>query len=336
MKKIDTSVIIVNWNGRVYLKDNINSLLKQTYKNFEIILIDNGSNDDSISFVSKNFPNVRIIKNDKNLGFAKANNQGIKASTGEYIITLNNDMMVNKNFLYELVKVAKTKKEIGSVSAKILFSRLPNLINSVGISILKNGNAINMGKFRNKNNFNKDIYIFGAPAGASLYKKDMLKNVGLFDEKYFCYLEDVDLAWRAQLNGWKSLYAHSAIAFHVHSATSSKLKGFKIYYIERNRIKNLIKYFPLKYILLSPLYTLFLFFRISKIKSSKNSEIYKELNINFIETLYYILKANISNIFDIINLIKYRLYIKKNIQKISNKDVINLINNYAVKTSDLK
>ncbi|PIZ71178.1 MAG: glycosyltransferase family 2 protein, partial [Candidatus Portnoybacteria bacterium CG_4_10_14_0_2_um_filter_44_20] len=133
------SIIIPNLNGEKFLEDCLESLREQTCRNFEIILIDNGSTDNSVSRAKKFFPEVKIIKNQENLGFAKANNQGFEISKGEYIATLNNDTVVDRNWLKELVAVAEKDENIGMVASKILLAKEGNKIDSVGVNIALDG-----------------------------------------------------------------------------------------------------------------------------------------------------------------------------------------------------
>jgi len=234
------SVIIVNWNGKVYLKDCLTSVLSQTYPNYEVILVDNGSTDGSVSLIKESFPEIRLIRLDRNYGFAKANNIGIEEALEdkltEYVALLNNDAYVDRRWLEELVTCAEKSENVGMVASKILFAGL-NTINSVGTIVLKDGSAAHLGgKETDRGQYDLIKETFAPCAAAALYARRMLEDIGSFDEDFFAYMEDVDLGWRARLAGWKCTLAPNARAYHKHSATSKKHSEFKIYQIERNRV----------------------------------------------------------------------------------------------------
>ncbi|ODS42959.1 MAG: hypothetical protein MSIBF_06805, partial [Candidatus Altiarchaeales archaeon IMC4] len=246
------SVIIVNYNGKKYLGTCLSSLKKQTYSNYEIIVIDNASSDESIEFVRKTYPKIKLIVNDKNYGFAKGCNIGIKSAKGEYIAALNNDTEVDKHWLEELVKVIETNDAIGSCASKLLFYNERDTIDSVGMLLLKDGGGVNRGRNeKDMGQYDKSEEVFGAPAGGALYRKKTLDEVGLFDEDFFMYSDDTDLAWRIRLNGWKCMYVPTAVVYHVYSGSTSGFSLFKLYYGERNRIFTAVKNYPYSYLIVS-------------------------------------------------------------------------------------
>ncbi len=250
------SIIIVNWNGIRYLKECFDSVFSQTYPNYEVVFVDNGSIDGSVEFVRENFPTVKIIENGTNLGFAKGTNIGISMAQGDYIATLNNDTKVEPMWLNELVKVAETKEDIGACASKMLFFYEREIIDNTGILISFDGSGINRGfKEMDKGQYDKNSEVFGACAGAALYKKKMLDEIGLFDEDFFAYYEDLDLAWRAQLAGWRCVYVHSAMVYHIHSATGISYSLFKLFYLQRNRFFIIIKNLPIKMAMIAIFYT---------------------------------------------------------------------------------
>jgi len=254
------SVIIVNWNGKVYLKDCLTSVLSQTYPNYEVILVDNGSTDGSVSLIKESFPEIRLIRLDRNYGFAKANNIGIEEALEdkltEYVALLNNDAYVDRRWLEELVTCAEKSENVGMVASKILFAGL-NTINSVGTIVLKDGSAAHLGgKETDRGQYDLIKETFAPCAAAALYARRMLEDIGSFDEDFFAYMEDVDLGWRARLAGWKCTLAPNARAYHKHSATSKKHSEFKIYQIERNRVYLVVKNFPPKYAFASSFHSL--------------------------------------------------------------------------------
>lgn len=250
------SIIIINYNGKEYLDGCLSSLKKQLCHNFEIILVDNGSADDSVSFIRKNyFDFVRIISSPKNIGFAKANNIGIQASHGKYVVLLNNDTTVEQNWLKALVEAVETDDQIGMCASKILFMHDHKTIDSTGLCIYPDGTSKqrgwleeDQGQFDNK----RDVLL---PSGcAALYRRNMLEQIGYFDERFFAYCEDTDLGIRARFAGWQCVFVPEAIVYHYYSGSFRKDPLKKIFLIERNRLLLVFKNFPPQAILKSYYY----------------------------------------------------------------------------------
>ncbi len=216
------SVIIVNWNGKRFVKDCLDSVLGQTYPALEVIVIDNGSTDGSQEIIGRNYPSVILIENEENKGFSKAINQGIAISKGLYVIPLNIDVVMTPTYISEMVKAASLDEKIGSVSGKLLRFNgegRTKVIDSVGHTMFENRLVIDRGDGEiDEGQYDQREYIFGSCAAASLYKRGMLEDVKAggeyFDEAFFAFLEDVDINWRAQLLGWKCIYTPSAVAYH--------------------------------------------------------------------------------------------------------------------------
>ena len=250
MQMKEVAIVIVNWNGKEILKNCLESLRKQTYRNFRIILVDNGSTDGSVSFVEKNYPEVEIVSLPENTGFAKANNIGISKAfedeNTEYILTLNNDTKPDAEFVSKILESAKRHSGFGSIQPKVLDAEGKN-IDCTGILISFEMSAQNRGYGEeDKGQFGKEEEIFGSSAGAALYSRKALEKIVLpdnnyFDEGYFAYYEDVDLAWRLRLSGFKSYYSPEAKVFHIHSATGVKFSPFKKFYLHRNQYYNIFK-----------------------------------------------------------------------------------------------
>ncbi len=247
---IKVSIIIPNWNGKYLLKNCLESLKNQSFKNPEIILVDNGSVDGSCEYVKSKFPKVKVLELNKNYGFAKAVNIGIKAAKGEYVILLNNDTEADKNYLKFLVETAEKHPEAGFVAAKMLNFYKRNIIDSAGDAVDVVGHSYNIGLGKvDKPQFNKEGYVFLATAGGSLFKKEMFDKVGYFDEDYFTYMEDVDLCLRAQIMGFKGWYEPKAVLYHIRKETSSKITAMSEYWHFRNMTQNIIKDYPTKLLL---------------------------------------------------------------------------------------
>ena len=243
------SVIVLNYNGRGFLDGCLTSLASQTYSDFEVIVVDNGSRDGSPDYIEENYPWVRLAKNDENLGFAGGTNVGIRAAKGEFVITLNNDSRADSRFIEELIK-PMADPEVGVCAAKMLFP--DGRINSAGICISRSGAAWDRGMFepdRGQYEFVEEV--FGACAGAALYRREMMDEIGLFDEDFFLYLEDVDLAFRARLAGWKCIYVPGARVIHHHGGTAGVGSDLAVYYGNRNIVWYPIKDFPFRLLITS-------------------------------------------------------------------------------------
>ncbi len=243
--RLQASIVIPNWNGKQFLKTCLISLQNQTWTDFEIIVVDNGSTDGSKEYIKKYFPKIILIELAENVGFSPAVNLGIKQSRGEYIVLINNDTRVDKNCLKYLVKAAKEHSEVGMVAAKMLQFHNPDRIDSAGDYITAVGHASNIGLGEKDGpRYNKPGYVFLVTGGGGLFKRQVFEKVGFLDNEYFAYFEDVDLCLRAQMRGFKAWYEPKAVIYHIHKATSSRNKPFTEYLQYRNMTINIIKNFP--------------------------------------------------------------------------------------------
>lgn len=250
MKKSVVSVIIPNWNGEELLDDCLKSLKWQTYKEFEIILVDNGSTDGSLTYVAEHFPEVRIIKLYKNFGFAKAINEGVKVAKADYVVFLNNDTEADKDWLKHLIAYVDSHQEVISVGSKLLNFYDRKLIDGVGILINEVGQAKSIGwEEKDKGQYEKEMYIFGATGGAALFRREDFIKVGGLDENYFMYSEEVDFAFRAQFLGYQAIYCPKAVVYHKHKSTAKKFPQHIEYWQFRNMTQTIIKDFSTQIIL---------------------------------------------------------------------------------------
>lgn len=244
-RTVKLSVIIPNWNGKHLLKICLPSLRKQSFKEFEVVIVDNGSTDGSVHYIETYFPEVKLIKLESNIGFAPAVNLGIKICVGEMMVLLNNDTEVDRDCLKFLVTAAEKKKNVGFIAAKILNFNNRKLIDSAGDYIDAVGHADNVGRGElDGPEFSKSGPLFLATAGGSLFKREVFEKVGFFDHEYFAYMEDVDFCLRAQMMGLKGWYEPKAVIYHIHKATSSKNPGFTEYLQYRNMTLTVLKNFP--------------------------------------------------------------------------------------------
>jgi GT2 family glycosyltransferase len=252
------SVIVVNWNGKKYLADCLQSLRAQTFSGYEVILVDNGSTDGSVEWIQENFRGwARILVNARNEGFSGGNNRGINAASGKYIVLLNNDARADPHWLEELVKVAEENPRAGMLACKIyLHQEGSKIIDNVGHLIYRDG--LNRGRGRleaDRGQYEKIEEVFFPSGCAALYRREMLEEVGLFDEDFFAYGDDTDLGLKGRWAGWKCLYVPKAVVHHRYSQSSGSYSALKAFYVERNRVWIAVKFFPLLLLLESPFFT---------------------------------------------------------------------------------
>lgn len=239
------TVIIPNWNGQRLLEACLSSVASQTFSDYRVLLVDNGSSDGSAEYVREEFPWVEVVSNPKNMGFAAAVNRAIEESDSAYVCTLNNDVWLEARWLEEMTGAAAGDSGVGMVASKILLVAAPDRLDCAGIGVDKAGFAWNALRGRSDVPGETDTSeVFGPCAAAALYRRDMLEEIGLFDVDFFAFLEDADLAWRARLAGWRCLYAPAARAYHVHSATAGQGSAFKAHLLARNRIWMVLKNYP--------------------------------------------------------------------------------------------
>jgi GT2 family glycosyltransferase len=249
------SVVILNWNGQQVVEKCLKSLQEQTYDPLELIVVDNASTDGSAELVKKGFPDVKVIVNKTNLGFGGGNNVGIRASQGKYIMMLNNDTSLDAKCIEELKGSLEKDRSYGVCASKILLEYEDNLIDAAGIVVCPDGLAIGRGRLEKGDRYDEEVEVFFASDCACLYRREMLEDIGLYDEDFFAYADETDMGWRAQLAGWKCIYNPKAVVYHFHSASSGTYSPFKAYLVERNRIWVAIKSFPISLLIFGQFYT---------------------------------------------------------------------------------
>jgi GT2 family glycosyltransferase len=223
------SVNVLTYNGQDLIESCLGSVARQTYKNVEVLVIDNNSQDDTLGKI-RNLP-IRIIENKENLGFSAGHNIGIRESRGEYVLCLNQDVALDKDFIKNAVEAIEVDGKIAAVQGKLL--KINDVIDATGLVMFKNRRIIGRGQGEKDKGQYKRGEIFGADGAAPLYRRSALEDVKLpifkggapsldcfeyFDENFFMYKEDVDLAWRMRLYGWKAIYEPTAIAYHLRGA----------------------------------------------------------------------------------------------------------------------
>lgn len=241
------TVVIPNWNGERFLDLCLGSLRKQSFGEFATILVDNGSEDDSLDFVAENFPEARIITLAENRGFAAAVNAGIEASETEYVVLLNNDTEQDRGWLEALVRAAEDHPESGLFASKLVDFHDRGVLDGAGDAMRLSGLPYRLGHGeRDTGQFDTPGYVFGACAAAALYRKALFDEVGLFDEDFVSYCEDGDLSFRAQLAGYRCFYVPEAVVYHMGSAsTGGKRSETATRLGTRNSLSLLVKDLPL-------------------------------------------------------------------------------------------
>lgn len=230
------SVIILNWNGRKLLQACLQSLGNQTEADFETIVVDNGSHDGSAQWLHHQWPNVRLLALTHNRGFSGGVNAGLHVARGEYLVLLNNDASPTPDFIAQLIAPLRSDPAVGASAGVMTFAHQPQQIASAGMCIYRDGVALDDWSLQAVAALPADpTPVWGASGGAVAYRRAALSTIGIFDEGYFAYLEDVDLAWRLRLHGWETMLAPLAQARHVYSATGGEGSPFKDWLVARNR-----------------------------------------------------------------------------------------------------
>jgi GT2 family glycosyltransferase len=289
------SIIIVNHNGYQWLRSFFPSVMDTNYPKFEIIVVDNGSTDQSLEYLRNYQDNlVRIIKLKNNLGFAQASNTGIREANGEIIAFLNNDIEVDKNWLIAAVEKLLSEDRAGAVQSKMMHYDKRNKIDCVGVSVDKFGIHVPIGYDEvDYGQYDELTEIGACCGGAMIVWKDVLTKTGFFDTKFFLYYEDLDLSWRIRLSGYKILPAQSSMVYHLGSATSKTMpsanvafhitKNHIISWLKNSRLITLILYWPVLLFLIAG-YSLFdmIHGRYGHVAAHLKAVVWVLLHINYI------------------------------------------------------
>lgn len=251
----DITVIIPNYNGIKYICECLDTVKEQSiFNRIETIVVDNASEDDSDKAVEEFYPWVKLIRLDQNYGFSRAVNEGIKVASSPFILLLNNDTKIDKMLCSEMLATIKQDENIFSVASKMLQMKDPTVIDGCGDLYCAFGWAFARGKGMksNKECYQKQVDVFAACAGAALYRKSILDEIGYFDEYHFAYLEDVDMGYRARIMGYRNVYCPTAVVYHVGSASSgSRHNAFKVRLSARNNVYLVFKNMPLLQLLIN-------------------------------------------------------------------------------------
>ena len=254
--KNPVAVIIPNFNGEAYIENCLNSLKHQTMDAFDIIVVDDASKDRSLEIL-KGTDAITLIENAENSGFARSINNGIRAAQNDFVLLLNNDVVVERDFVEKLYAAIKDDPKIFSVSSRMVRYYERDKIDDTGDFYNIFGWAYKRGDGKPVERYNKPTSVFSTCAGAGIYRRDVLNAIGLFDERYFAYLEDVDVSWRGRIAGYKNRYAPTAVCYHIGSATTAegqKYSAFKVKISARNNIYNVYKNMPLAQLIVNFLF----------------------------------------------------------------------------------
>lgn len=227
-------VIVVNWNGRSLLPECLEGLARQTFRDFDTVVVDNGSTDGSVQFVKDRYPWVKVIALSENVGFCRANNLALRQAEAPYAALLNNDAVAAPGWLENLVAALDRNPEAGSAASKMVSYWNPAALDCAGAGYSRAGAGIIRGRGLPAADFNREEWVFGACAGAAIYRTGMLREIGPFPEHFFLLYEDVDLSFRAQLKGYRCLFVPDAVVAHKMSSSIVHDSPTSIYYGHRN------------------------------------------------------------------------------------------------------
>ncbi len=221
------SITLVTFNSLQFIGKSIASIIKQTIRDYQLLIIDNNSQDGTVDYVRKNFPWIPLIVNKTNLGFCKAHNMGIRESRAAYHSVINPDVVLESDYFETLIQAIDNDSTVGMATGKLYLVSLTGkpaciekkIIDSTGIIIHRNRRSLDRGQGEtDQGKYTKKEYVFGVSGAASVYRRAMLEELKIdsqyFDEKFFVYREDTDLSWRAQIYGWRALYVPKAIGYH--------------------------------------------------------------------------------------------------------------------------
>lgn len=342
------AIVIVNWNGADMLQGCLNTVKRQSYTDIRVIIVDNGSTDNSVELLQMYYPEFELIVLPKNTGFATGNNVGIRKALEypdvEYIFTLNNDTELFDTTVQQAVLVGESTKsemvQLGAIATKMIYMDDESLIDSVGILTHPDGGGLSRGNREpDIGQYNETEEVFGACGGAALYTRgmieDILENDSFFDDQFFAYYEDLDIAWRAQLRGWKTYSAPQSVVKHIHSATAKSYSPFKAYHVNRNRFYVIIKNYPLWFAFRALLITPMRYIRLLnsvRIKKGPSHELTQRTSP--IQPFLLVLKGWVSIVYHLPGLLTKRWKIQSR-KKITSAEINDLFQKYTASIEEM-
>jgi hypothetical protein len=323
------SIIIASFNGKHYLGECLSSIKELDYpkEKLEVILVDDGSKDNTAEFIKENFNHIKIIHNSRNKGVAEARNIGIKNAQGNLLAFLDNDVVVDKNWLLKLVETIEEDQKIGICASKLLFRDRPAIINSTGGVMNVYADAWDRGVFETDiRQYDNEKRIFFACSAAMLIRKEALERIGYFDPKLYIY-EDVDLGWRVNLLGYQIIYVPTAIAYHKLGGTIKRDNLKARYLLERNRIRIMLKNYEGKTLLKNT----FGLLKFKLVKFKRHAFFSRQRKLSL---LVFALAAWGWNVLHILDTLRRRTYIQR-IKIIPDKEIFELMGIYKYKSFNL-
>jgi GT2 family glycosyltransferase len=320
------SIIMLNYNGGAFLIESIESILKTNYPNFEFLLIDNASKDDSLLKVKTRFedPRLRIIENEQNLQYARGNNLASMEAKGEYIALVNNDVSATPDWLTPLVNCIISDPKVGACQSKLLQYNNRWLFDSAGGFMTANGVGGNRGfNDVDRGQYDKCELIFVAKGAAMLIRKDLFKRIGGFDPFYVAIYEDVDLSWRINLSGFKICYIPQSVVYHVGRASSKKNPSKETFLSVRNSLLTLIKNYNLrnmlKFIVPSIIIRLFSIpMQFVSLAGTKSAEDHPVLNSSPLD----VIKAFASLIVNLGSILNSRIIVQRYLRQVNDQEAL--------------
>ena len=258
------TALVLNWNGARVVGDCLRSLLAQDYPALDILVVDNASTDDSAAIIRRDFPTIRLHVNEKNLGFGGGNNVGIRLAETPYVLLVNNDTVCQPDVVRRLVEAVATDPRVGSATPCIVLYATGK-VDATGIVVCPDGLALGRGRGESPEAMREPAETFYASDCLCLYRRAMLDALRLpdgelYDEDFFAYADETDMGWRAQRQGWKSLYVPAATVYHHHAASSGSVSPFLVRLVERNRLWVAVKNFPTWLIVAGVMWTAYRYF----------------------------------------------------------------------------
>jgi GT2 family glycosyltransferase len=242
------SIVIPNWNGARWLPGCLAALARQQHPPDEVIIVDNGSTDGSLEYLHAEHPEVRVVEMGHNTGFARAANRGIELARTDLVALINTDVELAEDWVARMSAALRAEPAAGAVASKMLVLDDPTMVYDAGDILRRDGACEQRGRFmRDDGRFNTPGDVFGACAGAAVYRREAVLGVGGFDERYFAYLEDVDLALALRLDGWTCLY-EPAVSLHAGEGSSRQLRGKHNFLVTRNTVLLVAKWFPVRWL----------------------------------------------------------------------------------------
>ncbi len=255
------SVSVVNYNGRIFLPEFFDSLFKQTYKNFEVIFVDNCSVDDSIEYVRNNYPQVKVIENKDNSGYAEGNNIGYRHSRGEFILVMNNDTILKEDLIEKLIQAFTEIPNLGTVQPMVRLMNDRNKLDACGSYWTDTGFNYHYGIYKNADLpiYNRSFPVYSVKGMCMMIPRKVIEQIGLFDKDFWCYFEETDFCHRLWLAGYECWYYPKTFIYHHMGGTSSKKPPtFIQFHSFKNRLCSYLKNLgPLEMIRVLPIYFLF-------------------------------------------------------------------------------